>query len=204
MRRLPLLLLVSLAACHPKPAVAPTVSHATPLTPSLVQPAPALAAAPVVPRVSAANCADQDEADALNMRVLQSDLMVGALSCRLNVEYGDFVKSQKASSANYANAMKKYFTRTGSGTAGMDRFVTSLANASSKQSLRAHETNFCGQAKELFKELRSLSSTQLAAKLNNTQDIVNRRGIPLCAQASADVNRSGPQPTTPISKALQK
>ncbi len=150
-------------------------------------------------------CATQAEADALNMRVLQTDMMVGGLSCQLSAEYADFVKSQRANLQEKSEVMRKYFQRAGGGTAGMDKFVTSLANASSKQSLRARSAAFCQQAKGLFTEVKALSTTQLEEKLNKTQDITARRGIPLCAGASSNPSdRPGPKPTTPIGDALKR
>ncbi len=201
MRRLCLCLLLVFSACtEKKTAMAVPVAHQpAPLKPMLTKPSVALPA----PQATK-NCASQEEADALNMRVLQSDLVVGSLSCKLHNDYADFVKSNKKALADHALVMKRYFDRTGSGTAGMDRFVTTLANDSSKHSLNNHETAFCGQARGLFQELKAFSSTQLSSKLANTPDIVIRRNIPLCPPATADVNRAGPKATTPMKDALKR
>ena len=129
-------------------------------------------------------CLSADEADALNMRVLQTDLMVSGLACKLHNDYAAFVQKQKASLARHATIMSSYFKRTTGNTNAMDKFVTGLANASSTQSLQMKENRFCEQAKALFAEVNELKERQLLEKLAATPDIVVRRGVPICTQTA--------------------
>ncbi len=117
------------------------------------------------------NCASPDELQGLNTRVLQSDLMVGALACKQQASYNAFVKKFQTELVRRSDSMQSYFRRVYGGASAnkLNRFVTNLANDSSSTSLNMQENQFCGAIQETFqtalspqtRDLRTLTSDAL-------------------------------------------
>jgi hypothetical protein len=144
----------------------------------------AITACSTTTAVANPRCATRAEADALNMRVLQTDLMVAGLSCQMHAEYASFVKYHKDNLKHHGGVMRDYFQRISASPREMDKFVTSLANESSTQSLNMKAAQFCNQAKLLFGEVNSISHDALLEKLARTPDITARTTVPLCSQSA--------------------
>ena len=119
---------------------------------------------------------------ALHVRRLQTQLMVGALSCgqqRMQVNYNSFVtKFDHALKVNGA-ALKSYFTRMfGSrGISEMDSFLTKLSNELSLVSMR--HGDFCQRTDGLFDKVLSLRSSDIEAFADHylTEPVVARDGF---------------------------
>lgn len=140
----------------------------------------------------AGSCLMPNEADAMHMRILQTDLMVAGLSCQLRNDYAQFVRSQKHQFSHHASVLKSYFERSGGGTSGMDRFITGLANGASSQSLQRTQSTYCQQARYFFNEVNRIPHDQLLQRLAYTPDITARRGRALCSQQASSA------PTPPL------
>jgi hypothetical protein len=121
----------------------------------------ALAAALFLPTTSAtsASCpapaksiASQGEI-AIEVRRLQTTLMVAALSCNARSYYNDFVKKYRPRLQHYGKAIRIEFRRRygQDGAKELNRFVTHLANKASARS-NANRATFCSEALTFFQQ----------------------------------------------------
>ena len=118
----------------------------------------------------------------MHVRRLQTQLMVGALSCgqaHMQTSYNNFVtKFDHALKANGA-ALKSYFTRTfgNRGINEMDSFLTKLSNELSLVSMR--HTDFCDRTNGLFDTVLALGPSEIEAFADRylTQPVVARDGF---------------------------
>ncbi len=103
------------------------------------------------------------ERDSLNIRHLQSELMVAALSCGLRPQYNATVKRFEAELVGRGHDLKQLFRRTfgSSSERELDRFVTALANQSSTNSLN-RGAGYCSESAQLFTEILALPVANLA------------------------------------------
>jgi len=133
------------------------------------------------PAMSAPSCANSEEIQALNTRILQTDLMVAAISCHQQAEYNGFVKRYQAQLVNRGKSLQSYFSRAygGSGTNKLNRFVTQVANDSSQQSLNIPSQEFCAQAAQVFSRLEGMKPAQLSSVTSEPQFAL-RHGIEPC------------------------
>lgn len=111
----------------------------------------------MVPNMASARgavCAESKELAALETRVLQTELMVGALTCGQSKRYNDFVQSYKTDLVNYGKTIRSLFQRAYGGGAKhkLNKFVTKLANDSSQRSNAARQ-GYCMLAGALFDEV---------------------------------------------------
>jgi hypothetical protein len=118
----------------------------------------------------------------LHVRRLQTQLMVGALSCgqpHMQTSYNSFVsKFDRALKANGA-ALKSYFIRQfgARGTSEMDSFLTKLSNELSLVSMR--HGDFCQRTDGLFESVLALGPSDIEAFADRylTQPMVARDGF---------------------------
>lgn len=118
----------------------------------------------------------------LHVRRLQTQLMVGALSCgqaHMQTNYNSFVsKFDRALKAN-GIALKSYFTRQfgARGTSEMDSFLTKLSNELSLVSMR--HGDFCQRTDGLFESVLALGPSDIEAFADRylTQPVVARDGF---------------------------
>lgn len=106
------------------------------------------------------------ERAALDVRYLQTELMVAALSCGrpdFHQHYNVFVSKFSKSLKQHANVMKNYFNRQygKQGMKQMDSYVTRLANEASLRSMQ--QVSFCEDSRVLFQRVTSLEPTSLDA-----------------------------------------
>jgi hypothetical protein len=111
-----------------------------------------------------AQCASGPEAVALQMRTLQTRLMVAALTCDARADYNAFVGRFRPVLARNGRLLVSYFDRT-HGRAGkqeLNRFVTQLANAASAVSIEDRGA-FCAEAEATFARLADMPAEALEA-----------------------------------------
>lgn len=125
-------------------------------------------------------CASNRDMEGLDVRVLQTELMVAALTCDEKERYNRFITSYQPTLADRSNALRGYFRRAygGQGEFHMNAFVTRMANDSSTQSWKIRD-NYCGFANDLFEEVLNGNPrdiNQIASK----DWIKQRHGIPAC------------------------
>lgn len=109
------------------------------------------AAAPAL--AGSAPCLTEEDERALNTRVLQTELMVAALSCNEQQRYNAFVTNYRGHLAAQGASLRAWFSRTygSASTSELNAFVTRLANDASKRSLEAG--SYCDAASSLLTEV---------------------------------------------------
>ena len=130
-------------------------------------------------------CASDRELTALNTRVLQTELMVAALSCNEKTRYNTFVNTYQSLLTSQGQTLQALFKRVhgGQSSTRLNAFITKLANDSSQQ-VRARADDYCVFAVELFDETMA-SSPRDWGRLAGKPWIVSRHGFQPCvAQAS--------------------
>jgi hypothetical protein len=145
---------------------------------------PGLAAGKAKPQKPQLCASDRDFA-ALNARVLQTELMVAALSCNERQRYNTFVSAYQQVLADRGQALQALFKRTHGARAStsLNAFITKLANDASQQ-VRSKGDDYCVFAGELFDETMASSPSDLN-NLTNKPWIVSRHGFrPCVAEAS--------------------
>lgn len=112
----------------------------------------------------AAACANAEEQTALEIRVLQSELMVGALSCSKRDLYSQFVEKFKPVLADRGTSLRMLFQRRhGDGAKReLDRFTTRLANGATQRS-QDQPATYCARSTQLLKRALALGPADLAA-----------------------------------------
>ncbi len=109
---------------------------------------------------------DALETDAVNVRILQSEMMVAALACDMRQNYNSMISHFKQELVEHGRVLRRMFRRDHGGSAqkALDGFITQLANDASIRSSRARG-EFCVNAGQVFTSLlsgeRSLAETGL-------------------------------------------
>lgn len=90
---------------------------------------------------------------AIEVRRLQTTLMVAALSCNARSYYNDFVIKYRARLQHFGKAIRVEFRRRYGqyGSKKLDRFVTHVANKASARS-NANRATFCSEALTFFQQ----------------------------------------------------
>ncbi|MGE0255254.1 MAG: hypothetical protein AB7N54_06110 [Alphaproteobacteria bacterium] len=125
----------------------------------------------------------QHERTAFQMRVLQSDLMVAALLCGLNMQYDAAIRRFRPEMIDSARYLRSYFNRLYGrhGQVELDRFVTVLANRASSRATE-QGANFCADASSLLTTVLALPEDGLGAYI---RDVVSMPDVPALTTASA-------------------
>ncbi len=110
----------------------------------------------------AAVCTSPSESAAVQLRILQSELMVAALSCRAKPKYNRFVKQFEPILVQSGKTLVAMFHRDhrGRAVAELNRFITRLANGASAHSI-SFGAGYCGMAYALFDTVLSLRPSEL-------------------------------------------
>lgn len=104
----------------------------------------------------------------MNVRVMQTELMVAALSCRavpgrdFTGQYNAFVKSHGDRLVGHGKVLTAYFKdRYGANDfrRQLDAFITALANDASRRSMNS--ATFCDESVQLFQEVVTLDRNGL-------------------------------------------
>ncbi|ARJ64476.1 heme utilization protein [Magnetospirillum sp. ME-1] len=128
-------------------------------------------------------CGTPEEVKAAQLRQFHYQLQVAALNCRgddpsLPAKWSSYVHRHGGTMSVNANVMRGYFTRTGKGVAGFDRYNTVLTN---RESVRVHETEgYCEINQPLFEKAIAANGQQLATLASET--IGKPMDIAACAE----------------------
>lgn len=95
---------------------------------------------------------------AFQMRMMQTELVVGALSCKLTPRYNDFVRAYQPELMSAHRSLKSHFGRE----SRLEDYKSKTANESSQRSL-ANITEFCLYTSALYDKLLGPERVQLAA-----------------------------------------
>ena len=128
-------------------------------------------------------CVNAVESAALETRVLQTELMVAALTCDRTASYNAFVHKFQDELVFQGGNLRSFFRRTYTpGAEGrLNRFVTRLANEASNRSLDRGST-YCKVASLMFS---AALATRDLGRFVALQPFVRRHGFARCDQPPA-------------------
>ncbi len=109
------------------------------------------------------------EAAAVNARLLQTEMMVAALTCDLRPQYNTAIRTFETELVRHGQVLRKMFRRNhgAGGQRQLDKYITRLANDASARSNR-DRLGFCRTAASLFDNVlasRSGGFDQLTKRL---------------------------------------
>ncbi len=140
--------------------------------------ASALIAGPAVAakkKPAAPPCIKDKVLTAFQMRMLQTELVVGALSCKMTPRYNDFVNAYKPELMSAHRTLMKQFGRESK----LEDYKSKTANEASQRSL-ANITEFCLYTSALYDKLLGPERLQLAAFVA-TEPVANHHGQNACS-----------------------
>jgi hypothetical protein len=141
-------------------------------------------------------CVQPAERTAFELRALQSQLMVAALSCGRDNEYNAFVrKFQRDLSSSYTTMQSHYRRVGGSGQREMDGFITALANAHSQDGIR-QGSQYCPNITPLFTIALAQPNAAALADLVVERNVVNPLSTPICPDRPAAAPARAATPRT--------
>ncbi len=143
-----------------------------------------LSFASVQASANSAICANPNEYQALNMRALQSELMVAALSCGQKNQYNWFATQYKPQLTFYGTQIVGFFDRYGAQDNGvklLNDFITKMANRASRASLGRSQPQYCSEVASLYGALQQGQFDKVASLANQYYSTWHH--VPLC-QAS--------------------
>lgn len=143
----------------------------TPLR-SLLAGAAALAMIPGM--VSAQSCMPPAEKASFDVRALQSQLMVVAITCEMQDDYNRFVTKFQPQLATAYRGVQGHFRRTGgrNGQRDLDQYITGLANGQSQVGI-AQGQYFCGNQRAVFQQALAANSANDLAQITVQREIPN-------------------------------
>lgn len=129
----------------------------------------------------AKNCATESEKIGLGTRVVLSDMMVAALSCRQSEPYNALMEKFKAHFQQAGDNMKDYFRRNHGSAYNyhMNNFVTKLANEASERSVQGSKREFCNKMRRTFSKIQSLNAEEFV-KFVSEDEYTARYGVQAC------------------------
>lgn len=127
-----------------------------------------------------AACAKSGELGGLQARVLQTELMVAALSCGEASRYNQFIVKFRGELVSESRRMQDFFSRVHGGRASreLNAFVTELANNSSQRSL-TQAASFCPQAAAMFDDVLKIDPRELRG-FAARQNFADAHGVDSC------------------------
>jgi hypothetical protein len=126
----------------------------------------------------APKCVKDKVLSAFQMRMLQTELVVGALSCKLTPRYNEFVTAYRSDLMVAHRALLKYFGRE----SRLEDYKSKTANESSQRSL-ANITEFCLYSSALYDKLLGPEKPKLV-EFAMVEPAANRHGQDVCGTPS--------------------
>lgn len=128
----------------------------------------------VVPAADAARAPDMKphEETALRVRVLQSNLMVAALTCKMEGAYNATVTKFRSELTHHGRTLRGYFDRAygSKGVSKLDNLVTQLANDAASRSNKQRR-QFCTSARRVFDNVLALPADGFAGFAEQTKEL---------------------------------
>lgn len=137
----------------------------------------AMAAGPVMAakkKAPAPKCIKDKVLTAFQMRMLQTELVVGALSCKMTPRYNEFVTSYRPDLMTAHRTMMKYFGKE----SRLEDYKSRTANEASQRSL-ANITEYCLYTSALYDKLLGPEKPKLVEFAMN-EPAANRHGQDVC------------------------
>lgn len=133
----------------------------------------------------AQSCVQPAERTAFDVRALQSQLMVAALTCNRDSDYNAFVRRFQGELASAYRDIQGHFRRTAGGghQRALDGYITQLANEQSQDGIRAG-SHFCPLVTPLFQAALSQPNAAALANLSAERNVLNPLAAPTCSAAA--------------------
>ena len=135
----------------------------------------------------AAVCVRPGDEMAVNVRVMQSELMVAALACDQAADYNAVVRKFQSDLTAGGTTIKQMFRAAYGASAEhhLGRFVTVLANDAAQRSA-TEQAGFCAAAARTFERVKGMDRAEFRAFVVGP-DYTGRHGLSLCgARDSAE------------------
>lgn len=135
----------------------------------------------VIPGLAqAAPCAKQADQTALQVRMLQTELMVAALTCNQRTDYNSFVTRFKPQLSAQGKHLQVFFkTQYGAASSkALNGFITKIANESSRRGMMKRGA-FCRNATRIHADSVKIKPASLTV-LAETQPFAGLHGISAC------------------------
>lgn len=131
--------------------------------------------------VRAETCARGDDVAALRTRMLQTELMVAALTCGERQRYNAFVNKHRAELVTRGGELTRYFKRTRGAKAqkSLDSFITRLANEASLRTV-SDRNGYCADADAAFDAVAETPKGRLG-RLAAERATADAHGVTSCA-----------------------
>jgi hypothetical protein len=123
-------------------------------------------------------CVKDKVLSAFQMRMLQTELVVGALSCKLTPRYNEFVTAYQKDLMTAHRALLSYFGRE----SRLEDYKSKTANEASQRSL-ANITEFCLYSAALYDKLLGPEKAKLV-EFAAIEPAANRHGQEVCGTPS--------------------
>jgi len=147
-----------------------------------------------------AQCMQPTEKPGFDIRALQSQLMVLALTCSQTDEYNRFVTQNRAVLTGAYNDVQRHFRRV-AGNAWqrqIDAYITNTANGHSQTGI-SQGSLFCSNQAQLFPQALAVSTREQLAQLSQQQRITQVYEPAACATAPARNATRPPARSAPAS-----
>lgn len=149
----------------------------------MLQAAPAFAAGGG--KASSPPCVKGKVLSAFQMRMLQTELVVGALSCKLTPRYNEFVTAYRTDLMSAHRTLMSHFARE----SRLEDYKSRTANEVSQRSL-ANITEFCNYTTSLYDKLLGPEKLRLIEFVSG-EPSANRHGQNTCSPPSIVTASSG-------------
>ncbi|MCC6920294.1 MAG: hypothetical protein IT548_13925 [Alphaproteobacteria bacterium] len=138
-------------------------------------------------------CVSGASETALQLRTVQTELMVGALSCGATPRYNEFVKANQPALMAGHTQLSKFFDKSRGGQRAMNAFITKLANDASIRSVQ-DIAKFCQESGWLYDAILSPKRGDLAGFVAPLW-VAQRHGFTSCKPPATYVvlGPNGPQ-----------
>lgn len=147
----------------------------------------------LVPTIASAQvCVRPAEKVGFDIRALQSQLMVAALSCNQHDDYNAFVRKYQSEVATAFRNVAEHFRRTAGRThqRDLDQYITQLANGQSQMSI-ARGSFFCREQAPLFQAAMTATNAAELAQVSVSRQVHQVLTTPECPAAPARPARQG-------------
>jgi hypothetical protein len=125
-------------------------------------------------------CMQPAEKTAFDIRALQSQMMVVAITCGQQDDYNRFVTSNQADLASAFRTVGNHFRRVGGGQRAQDSFITELANRQAQVAI-TQGTLFCQNQASLVQAATATRGRDALAQLSVQRQIPNHYEPPVCS-----------------------
>ena len=137
----------------------------------------------LTPNLAAAQqaCMQPAEQQHFNVRALQSQLMVLAITCEMHDDYNRFVTKFRPQLASAFNGVQGHFRRTTGGQhqRQTDQYITNLANGQSQVGI-SQGTFFCRNQSGLFAEAYNAANVQALSQISVDRQVPQVYSLPAC------------------------